>query len=557
MADAAGIVKRRIGMGAVFCVAAYALVVVRLADVSLFAAPASTYQAQAQDDYQRADLVDRNGELLARDVRVYDVYAYPKAFPDPKNKPSVQKASLPGDIRITAAKLAPLVGDTPDRLSRKFFGRDGKADRYVLVTRQASPALRNRILALHLRGIEFQNASKRNYPIGRTAAQVVGVTNSDGHGVSGLERGLDAQIRGHEAGKVVQTSLDMRVQFVLAHETEAAKEKFQATKAGALVMDVRTGEILGMVSLPDFDPNDRTQFEKESARNIMVQDVYELGSVFKVISFALGLEDHTFRLDETFPIGNGFKIDERHTIHEAEKMPATLAARDILAQSSNIGTAQIALRSGGVRQSQFLNHMGLFVPLKTELPESARPLLPRQWGRTETATVSYGHGISVSPLAYAAAAAAVVNGGRKIAPTFLKHPQDARGAQLVTPETSAQMRELLRYVVTAGSGKKADVPGYDVGGKTGSAMKLENGRYKHGALVTSFMAAFPISSPRYLVFVMLDEPKGNAETFGFALAGFTAAPLAGQIVARIAPILGVPMQSVAVSVPSSTAAGKP
>jgi cell division protein FtsI (penicillin-binding protein 3) len=274
----------------------------------------------------------------------------------------------------------------------------------------------------------------------------------------------------------------------------------------------------------------------------MAQDVYELGSVFKIFSFALAVQDHTIRLDEVFRIGSGFQVG-RYTIHDAEHMPATLAARDVLAQSSNAGTAQIALRSGATRQKQFLDTIGLLAPVRSELPERAKPLYPRHWGEVETATVGFGHGISVAPLAFVSAAASMVNGGRRITPTFLKHPEDARGEQVISPETSATMRQLLRYVVTNGTGKKADVPGLDVGGKTGSAEKVGGRRYVAHKLLTSFCAVFPIEKPRYLVFVMLDEPHGTKETFGLALAGFTAAPLAGHVIARIAPMLGMPTEA--------------
>jgi cell division protein FtsI (penicillin-binding protein 3) len=391
----------------------------------------------------------------------------------------------------------------------------------------------------------FEPNSKRHYPDGRMTAQVVGVTDPDDNGVSGLELGLDPRLRGDGHGSPVQTSLDTRVQFILAHEAAASMEEFKASAAGGLVMDVRSGEILALVSLPDFDPNLRAFATGNPPRNIMVQDVYELGSVFKILSFALALEDHRIPdLDERIPIGNGYKIG-KYTIHEAEHMPATLAVRDVLAQSSNIGTAEIALRSGPSRQRAFLTRMGLLAPVMSELPETARPLYPSNWGPVETATVGFGHGLSVSPLAFVAAAAAVVNGGRRIAPTFLKHPADARGEQLISPATSATMRELLRYVVTDGTGKKADVPGYDVGGKTGSAEKVgPHGKYTH-KLVTSFCAVFPSDEPRYLVFVLLDEPHGTKATSGFALAGYTAAPLAGHVISRIAPLLGVPMKPVA------------
>ena len=245
-------------------------------------------------------------------------------------------------------------------------------------------------------------------------------------------------------------------------------------------------------------------------------------------------------LDEVFQIGQGYKIC-KYTIHEAERMPATLAARDILAQSSNIGTSQIALRGGGVRQKQFLSHLGLLSPIQTELPEHRQPLYPSNWGAIETATVAFGQGISVSPLRFVASAATIVNGGRQITPTFIKTDADRRGAQLIRPETSQQMRDLLRYVVTNGTGKNANVEGYDVGGKTGSAqVPGEHGRYIPHALRTSFFAAFPIENPRYVVFVLMDQPHGIKATGGFALAGYTAAPLAGRVIARIAPLLGVP-----------------
>jgi cell division protein FtsI (penicillin-binding protein 3) len=334
------------------------------------------------------------------------------------------------------------------------------------------------------------------------------------------------------------------VQFILAHEVAEARKTFSAHAAGGIVMDVKTGEILAMTSQPDFDPNQRSLAGGDSARNIMAQDVYELGSVFKIFSFTLAFEDHTLKsLDEVFPIGQGLKIG-KYTIHEAERMPATLAARDILAQSSNIGTSQIAMRSGGQRQREFLAHLGLLQPLKTMLPETARPLFPgAQWGTIETATVSFGHGISVSPLSFLAAAATVVNGGRRITPTFLRQlpGTDNRGEQVIKPETSEQMRGLLRYVVTDGTGRKADIPGYYVGGKTGSAqVPGPHGGYLPHALRTSFFAAFPVQNPRYVVFVLMDQPHGTKETGGFALAAYTAVPAASRVIARIAPLLGVP-----------------
>ncbi|HEV2562972.1 MAG TPA: penicillin-binding protein 2 [Rhizomicrobium sp.] len=516
----ATIVQRRIAIAAAFCVMAFALVGVRLLDITILKGRVSGAGVNADSEAiaSRADILDRNAELLARDLPVHDLYARPHAFWDKKE---------------AAHDLSAATGASEQRLAREFT----TSHEYALVARQLTPDAQDRVMHLGLPGLEFQLAAKRYYPKGRAAVQVLGTTDPDGNGVAGLELGLDKKLRDAKSG--VELSLDMRVQYALAHEVEEAREKFTARAAGGIVMDVRTGEILAMASLPDGE-NGEAMNGVDPRRNRMAQDVYELGSVFKIFAFTLAMEDHTTKLDDTFAIGKGFKIG-RYTIHDAERMPAVMTARDILAQSSNAGTAQIALRSGPDRQRQFLAHMGLLDAVHSELPENAHPLYPHHWGQIETATVGFGHGISVTPLSFVTAAAEVVNGGRRIVPTFLKQTADARGEQLISPETSATMRELLRYVVTDGTGKKADVPGYDVGGKTGSAEKTApHGGYVAHKLLTSFCAVFPISDPRYLVFVMLDEPHGTKDTFGLALAGFTAAPLAGRVIARIAPMLGMP-----------------
>jgi len=522
------IFQRRIVIGAVLCVMAFALVGVRLIDVTLFR-HGEAGAVVGPSLFARADIVDRNGDLLARDLPVMDLYARPHALDDKDG---------------AARDLARVTGADYRRLKGAFANAK---DPYVLVARQLTPDVQDRVMHLGLPGIEFEPNTKRYYPDGRATAQLLGVTDPDGNGQSGLEGGLDVQLR-TAPGVPVQLSIDMRVQYILGNEVEAARQTFHAVKAGGVVMDVNTGEIIAMVSYPDFDPNYRHMIGDDSDHNIMAADRYELGSVFKVLSFALAMEDHTTTPDEVFSIGNGYRIG-KFTIHEAEHMPATYTAREILAHSSNIGTAQIALRSGGVRQRAFLDSLGLLRILHTELSEYARPLFPAaaHWGTIETATIGFGHGISVAPLSYIAAAATVVNGGRKVVPTFLKRDADGRGEQILKPQTSLAMRELLRYVVTNGTGRKADIPGYDVGGKTGSAEKpIPNGHgYQPHVLVTSFFAAFPIEAPRYVVFVLLDTPHGTKETGGIALAGSTAAPLAGRVISRIAPILGVPQKPVA------------
>jgi cell division protein FtsI (penicillin-binding protein 3) len=528
MSEGPTVFQRRIVIGAVMCMAAFALVGLRLADVTLFV-PREAGSSAPAAFIARADLVDRNGELLARDLPVKDLYARPHVFWD--------KAQA-------ARGLAAATGADVKRLLEAF--RNTRHP-YVLVARQITPDEEAKVMRLGLPGLEFEPSAKRYYPDGRTTAQLLGVTDPDNNGVSGLELGLEDRLRAAAAkdpqdARVV-TSIDARVQYILAHEVDTAREKFTARAAGGIVMDVKTGEVLALVSAPDFDPNLRHLGPGDSRRNMMVQDIYELGSVFKIFSFAMALEDHTLKsLDEMFPIGQGFRIG-KHIIHEAEHMPAMLAARDILAQSSNIGTSQIVLRSGGARERQFLASLGLMQPLRTDLPETARPLYPSVWGDIQTANVGFGQGIAVSPISFVAAAASIVNGGRRIVPTFIRQPPgaDNRGERVIRADTSATMRELLRYVVTDGSGKKADIPGYDVGGKTGSAQVAgPHGRYIPHALRTSFCGVFPARDPRYIVFVLLDQPHGTKETAGFALAGWTAAPTVGRVIQRIAPLLGVP-----------------
>jgi cell division protein FtsI (penicillin-binding protein 3) len=516
------VIQRRIIIAAGICVMAFALIGLRLVDVGLLkgSVTGAAPPVSEQTETARADLLDRNGTVLARDLPVADVYIRPHALTDRHH---------------AAVELAAATNISSSRLEHGFDGPHN----YVLVARQVVPDVQNKIIRMGLQGLEFEPALKRYYPEGLAAVQVLGSTDPDGNGVDGLELGLDSALRDADPGNGVTLSLDLRVQYALAHEVEQARETFGARAGGGIVMNVNTGEILGMVSLPDAPGEPMANGTPvDPRRNRMAQDVYELGSVFKIFTFAMAMEDHTTRLDEVFPIGSGFRVG-RYVIHDAEHMPAVLTARDVLAQSSNAGTAQIALRSGPARQRQFLSRLGLLGRVHTELPEVAAPLVPRNWGQVETATIGFGHGISVSPLSFVTAAAEIVNGGRRIQPTFLRHDGDARGEQVIKPETSATMRELLRYVVTNGTGKNADVPGYDIGGKTGSAEKVGGRRYVAHKLLTSFCAVFPIENPRYLVFVMLDEPHGTKATYGFALAAWTSAPLAKQVIARVAPMLGM------------------
>lgn len=509
------LVRGRIALAAVFCAAAFALVVARLVDVAIIEGQPAFSPGDAKPYVLRADLIDRNGVLIARNLPVRDLYASPGDL---------------ADAREAAHELARVTGADEERLARSFAPKRG----YILVKRALSPAEQDAVMQLGLPSLTFEDGHKRYYPNGSAAAYTVGLVNIDGKGLSGLELGLDSRLS--QGGEPVQLSLDMRIQYALAREIADAQANFHAIAAGGIVMNVRTGEVLASASFPEVKP-DRVPVGV-AQRNRMAQDVYELGSIFKIFSFAEALEEKTVRLDETFKVSEPLQMG-RYQIHDFEHLGPTLTAAQVFAQSSNIGTAQIAMRWPDGRQRAFLQRMGLLAPAKTELSESAAPLVPSHWGEVETATISFGHGISVSPLVFVAAAAAVVNGGTRITPTFLKRDMPQNGERLISPETSATMRGLMRLVVTDGTGKAADVPGYDIGGKTGTAEKASGHGYLRHALLSSFCGVFPIDDPQYLVFVMLDEPKGTKDTAGFATAGYTSAPVAGRVIARIAPLLGV------------------
>ncbi len=533
--EATQLVKSRISIAAFLSAAAFAIIGARLVDLTILNADGPAQIAVAQPaNGGRADLVDRNGVLIARDLPVSDLYATPASF---------------WDSSEAATALSGVTGTSEERLREVFTsGRN-----YVLVARALTPDKRAEVMSLGLPGLVFEDGFKRYYPSGRSVSHVVGQVDPDGNGVSGLELGLNDLVRNSD--EPVTLSLDMRVQFALQYEVAQIKESFQAIAAGGIVLDVRTGEIIAMVSLPDYEPNARGLGPGDSVRNRMTQDVYELGSIFKIFAFAEAVEEQTITLDERFVIDRPLRFG-RYSIGDYGEHGHDLSAELVFAESSNIGTAQIGLRSGAERQRAFLDTLGLLSPLKTEIPEMASPLTPRQWGEIETATVSYGHGISVNPLSFVAAAASTVNGGTMVTPTFLKSSETQHGERVLSERASQIMRYLMRLAVTDGTGGKADVPGYAVGGKTGTAEKATARGYSRNLQITSFAGIFPSQDPRYLVFTMFDEPKGNKESFGFATAGWTAAPATGRVIARIAPLLGVSIDLAALT-PAETALATP
>jgi cell division protein FtsI (penicillin-binding protein 3) len=526
-ADQVEMVRGRIIAAATLCAVAFTAVVARLVIVMVMGPGPTAVAVTSVSHPVRADLADRNGTPIARDLPVSDLYASPAAL---------------WDTEEAARGLAEVTGTSEARLKAAFAPGKG----YVLVARGLTPKLRDNVMSLGIPGLTFEDKSKRYYPAGRLFSHAVGQVDPDGKGVSGLELGLQSQLAG-TAGGAVRLSLDTRVQYALEHEITETMKAFTAKAAGGIVLDVHTGEVLALASFPNYEPNVRQLSEDDSPRNRLTQDVYELGSIFKIFAFAEAIEEKTVSLDEWINVGKPLKLG-RFQIHDFEKLGPLITATTVFAESSNIGTAQISMRSGPEKQKAFLEKLGLLAPLKTELPEVAAPLFPRDWRQISGVTISYVQGISVNPLGFAAAAASIVNGGTKIVPTFLKRAQPQHGERVVSEETSIAMRQLMRLVVEEGTGAKANIPGYNVGGKTGTAEKPLNGGYARKLLISSFCGVFPIEDPRYLVFVMIDEPHGTRASYGFATGGWTAAPAVGRVIAKIAPLLGVPRNDLAASI---------
>lgn len=511
----------RIIMGIVIFGLLLLLLISRLAEVSLLRAPKLFTPMAVNQVKTRADIVDRNGELLATSLETYSLYADPRKVWDAVASTEAIISVLPGlDPAIVEERLT----------SKKSF---------IWIKRNLTPKERQLVFSLGQPELGFQIEPKRVYPRGRLAAHVLGFTDIDLNGTAGVERAFDKRLS-DKAASPIKLSIDMRVQFALADELGAGMEKYQALAASGVVLNIKTGEILAMASLPDFDPNRSGTALPNNRLNRASMQVYELGSTFKPITMALAHETGVVRDGEKLPVHKKLIIQTK-SIKDDHPEHVPMGVYDILAKSSNRGASLMALRAGGDAQQNLLKRLGLFDRVPMELKESAAPLVAREWQDITTATVSYGHGISVTPLALATALATLLNGGNYIAPTIEKHKigQAIHSRRAISSETSQHVVDLMRFVVTDGTGRNAAVKGYELMGKTGTAEKLVNGVYDKKRLVTSFVAAFPHNDPHYLVFVVFDEPKAYEGSWGYATAGWNSAKTAGAVVERIAPMLGV------------------
>ncbi len=478
----------------------------------------------------RADIVDRNGIVLATTLPTASLYANARQIDDPAR---------------VAAKLAAVLEDVSQPRLETLLARDRA---FVYLKRDLTPREQSEVNALGEPGLYFQKESKRVYPQGPLMSHIVGFTDIDGQGLAGMERAFDDSLRG--SNEALSLSVDLRLQHILSEELAGAMTEFSGIGAAGVVMDAKTGEVMAMVSLPTFDPKDAGSADKDTRFNRATLGTYEMGSVFKLLTAAMALDSGVVKVSESFDVAKPIRVGG-FTINDYKPKGPELTLPEVMIHSSNIGTVHMIERVGKELQQRYLGDFGLLDAASIELPEVGSPLVPRPWREINMMTVSYGHGLSVSPLQLVTAMSAVVNGGQRKTATLLKRPenQPVGGERVISPETSDTVNWLMRQVVTQGTGKFANAKGYLVGGKTGTADKLINGRYSDNARIASFIGAFPMDDPRYVIFAMVDEPKGLKRTYGYATGGWVAAPVVGRVVERMAPLLGVSRRTYEVAAP--------
>jgi cell division protein FtsI (penicillin-binding protein 3) len=474
-----------------------------------------------QAEVRRGDLVDRNGQVLATTLETWSLFADPQLVWDARETAEALVTVLP-ELDVDAV--------TADLSSRR---------RFVWIQRNLTPRQRQAVFALGMPGLEFRTEPRRVYPRGRLAAHAIGHASRDLEGLAGAEHAFNSALS-NDGGRPVPLSIDMGVQFHVDEVLRRYMAEFQALSATGIVMNVRTGELMSLVSLPDFDPNRAGDATSSDRLNRALQARYEMGSTFKAFTVALALEQGIAEPGETFDASAPLRVGG-HTIEDFHAENRALTLEEIFTHSSNIGSSLIAMEAGADAQRDLLQRLRLLERAPVELAESATPLLPRNWGPTETATISYGHGIAVSPLAVASAFAAIANDGVYVRPTLrpVRPGETVAGEQVMAPDVAQGVLDLMREVVANGTGGRADAPGFRVAGKTGTAERPGRGGYDEDRLISSFSAAFPYDDPQYVVLVVLEEPQGTAATYGYATGGWTAAPAAGEIISRIASILGV------------------
>ena len=471
---------------------------------------------------ERGQILDRNGRLLATNLPITVLHADPSEIMDPQ---------------AAARILAPLLARHDETSLLRLLTKN---TRYVELDRKLTPARHKDILRLGIPGVYFRNSQLRSYPSGKLAAHILGQVDKDNKGLAGLEKSLDARLA---AGENIQLALDAGVQAIVAREIASQMEIFEAIGGAGVMLDIATGEVIAMVSLPNYNPNHFAKIADDARFNRATLGLYEMGSTFKVLNTAIALQAGTTTLETRYEVSKPLRV-ARHTIRDFHMHDWKLSVPEILVLSSNIGSARMAAEIGAETQKAFLRRMGLFDKPQLEIPEVARPLVPRSWRKSEIATISYGHGIAVSPLHLASAMSAASGNGMWIEPTLLRrhpaeHPVETK---IFSEETTRAVRSMMRLVVKHpdGTGNFAEAEGYMVGGKTGTSEKINpDGGYYDDRNIASFAATFPVHDPRYVLVVMVDEPKPQKFSYGYATGGWVAAPAARRIIQHAAPRLGI------------------
>jgi len=523
--DLLGVAHARLIVILLLFFAATVLLLGRMTWLGVFSSNAHAVQSGSALIPPRADILDRNGEPLARTIDAWSI--------------AVRPNRVMGNRQDLADKLHEIF---PDTSAGAFYRLLQPGHSWAYLRRRALPEQVAAVNALGEVGIEYPREKERLYPQRTLAAHALGFTSIDGRGGMGVERAFnDRLVDPATRAAPLVLALDVRVQAVMESELYQGLMAQQARAAAGVVLDAGTGEVIAMASLPVFDPNKLSARTMEARRNDVVQSVYELGSTLKPIAIAAAMDAGVVtsmakRYDATAPLNVG-----GYTIHDDHPAGRWLNVPETLVMSSNVVTARIADELGAARLQAAYRKLGFDRRPTIELRERAGTIWPSSWGRVTTMTTSFGHGIAMTPLHLASAYAALVNGGIWRPATMLKlKPGDVpAGSRVFTEATSARMRQLLRLIVTDGTGRSADAKGFRVGGKTGSAEKAQDGGYARHSLVTTFAAAFPMDNPRYVVLVMMDEPKGNAETHGLRTAAWTAAPVVRRFVERAGPMMGV------------------
>lgn len=518
------IARIRLMIAGSLAIAAFLLVAVRLTIVTVLPTPeaarAGTQVKSSNFRVSRTDILDRNGQLLATNLDTFSLYANPNLIQNPK---------------LTAQDIVAILPE----LREETVVRQLKEKRdFVWIKRRLTPEQKYAINKLGKPGLDFRTEERRFYPAGEVTGRVVGFTNIDNRGLSGFERKFDRDLT--ESDTPLYLSIDLRVQHLMYQALRTSLKRFKARAATGIILDANNGQVISMVSLPGFNPNYLSSKNVKGLFNLATQGVYEMGSTFKIFTIAMALDSGEITIQDEYDASKPIRVG-KFLIRDYRPKNRWLSIPEIFLHSSNIGSAKIALDIGRHRQRDFLGKLGLLERPTLELDEQelGSPIIPNPWRDVNAMTIAYGHGIAVSPIQITSAVAAVINGGIYYEPTLLLARSNRRGRRIISKNTSDKIRRLLRLVVSEGSGRKAEARHYLVGGKTGTAEKVKDQAYERKALRSSFVGAFPMNKPKYVVFAMVDEPIGNEDSRGRATGGWVAAPLVGEVIAQIAPLLGV------------------